>query len=253
VGSFVAAETPTKQGIEIEHEEALQIQRSLLPAGPLFGQSFEVAYRFLPYGEVGGDFADFFNLPDGMTGIYVGDVVGKGLPAAMYAALVMGMMRGIHKTGVDTAGALALLNQRMIVRPVPGRYAATLYAIYDPAARRLTFSNAGLPQPVLVSATGCQRLGSGGFPSGLFPTATYDLHSIELSPGDAVLFATDGLHELRDANDADFSWDRLAEIWAHCRAIPAKDSLERLIDGAQSFARNGYQCDDITAVVLKVT
>lgn len=253
MGSFVAAETPTKQVIEIEHEEAVQIQRSLLPAGPLFGSSFEIGYRFLPYGEVGGDFADFFNLPDGHTGIYVGDVVGKGLPAAMYAALVMGMMRGIHKTGTDTAGALALLNQRMIVRPVPGRYAATLYAIFDPATRRLTFSNAGLPQPVLVSSSGCERLGAGGFPSGLFPMATYEMHTVQLAPGDAVLFATDGLHELRDAKDADFSWDRLAEIWSQCRGISAKDSLDRLIDGAQGFARNGCQYDDITAVVLKIT
>jgi len=141
----------------------------------------------------------------------------------------------------------------MIVRPVPGRYAATLYAIFDPATRTLTFSNAGLPQPVLVSAAGCQRLGSGGFPSGLFPAATYEQHSATLSPGDTVLFATDGLHELRDENDADFSWERLTEIWAGCRSISAKDSLDRLIDSAQRFARNGRQNDDITAVVLKVT
>ena len=81
---------------------------------------------------MGGDFADFFQLPDGQIGIYVGDVVGKGLPAAMYAALVMGMLRGIHKTGEDTATALALLNERLLVRPVAGRYAATLYAVFDP-------------------------------------------------------------------------------------------------------------------------
>ena len=252
MASFIATETPGRPAVELEHEEAMQIQRSLLPAGPLLGSTFEVFYRFLPYGEVGGDFADFFTLPDGQTGLYIGDVVGKGLPAAMYAALVMGMMRGIHKSGLGAAEALALLNQRMIVRPVPGRYAATLYAIFDPETRELTFSNAGLPQPVLVSASGCTRLGGGGFPSGLFPAAEYELHSVQLAPGDTVLFATDGLHELRDANNADFSWDKLADIWKRCHGLSANESLDYLMDEAQRFARDGCQNDDITAVVLKV-
>jgi sigma-B regulation protein RsbU (phosphoserine phosphatase) len=247
-----AAEVEPKHTFELEHEEAREIQRSLLPAGPLLGEWYEISYHFAPYGEVGGDFADFFCLPDGRTGLYIGDVVGKGLPAAMYAALVMGMIRGIHKTGEDTAGALALLNKRLIVRPVAGRYSATLYALFDPVSRQLMFSNAGLPHPVLVSADGCTRLGDGGFPSGLFPGATYDLHCVQLEPGDAVLFATDGLHELRDSKDNDFSWDKLAEIWKKCHGRPAQESLDLLFKEAMRFAQHGKQNDDITAVVLKV-
>ncbi len=68
-------------------------------------------YRFSPFAGVGGDFADFFELPDGQAGLYVGDVVGKGLPAALYAALVMGMLRGLHKTGADTATSLGAIEQ----------------------------------------------------------------------------------------------------------------------------------------------
>jgi len=247
-----AIEEPPKSVLQIEHEEAREIQRSLLPAGPLIGSSFEISYRFAPYGEVGGDFADFFYLPDGRAGLYVGDVVGKGLPAAMYAALVMGMIRGVHKAGEDTAAALALLNERLIVRPVPGRYSATLYATFDPATRQLVFSNAGLPQPVLVSVAGCTRLGAGGFPSGLFPGATYDLHTVQLAPGDAVLFATDGLHELRDCDDHDFTWDKLAEIWKRCRGKHAQESLDLVFNEAALFTQTGWQNDDITAVVLMV-
>jgi len=154
-----------------EREEARQIQYSLLPACSLEAPSFEIAYRFSPYAGVGGDFADFFELPDGQVGLYIGDVVGKGLPAALYAALVMGLLRGLHKTGSSTAESLALLNNRMLVRPVTGRYATTLYAIFDPASRKLTFSNAGMPQPLLVSESGCRPLGEGGLPSGIFPGA----------------------------------------------------------------------------------
>jgi len=236
-----------------EREEARQIQHSLLPARSLEAPSFEIAYRFSPYAGVGGDFADFFELPDGQVGLYIGDVVGKGLPAALYAALVMGLLRGLHKTGSSTAESLSLLNDRMLVRPVTGRYATTLYAIFDPASRKLTFSNAGMPQPLLVSETGCRPLGEGGLPSGIFPGATYDSHCVELFPGDAVLFATDGLHELRDRHDNDFSWERLQDTWLQCRSRTAEDSLTLLFEEARQFCEGGSeQQDDITTVVLKM-
>jgi serine phosphatase RsbU (regulator of sigma subunit) len=235
-----------------ERDEAREIQQSLLPAAMLEGPACEVAYRFLPFFEVGGDFADFFHLPDGKIGIYLGDVVGKGLPAAMYGALVMGMLRGIHKTGQDTGTALTILNKRLMVRPVAGRYSATLYAVFDAGSLKLTFANAGLPHPVLVSGSSCQKLGEGGLPSGLLPDATYDTCTVQLSPGDSVLFATDGLHELRDANNTDFSWEKLGEIWRACGCKSASDSLDHLFEEARRFSCNGRQEDDVTAVVLKV-
>jgi sigma-B regulation protein RsbU (phosphoserine phosphatase) len=235
-----------------EKDEARQIQQSLLPDGMLDTPACEVAYRFSPFAEVGGDFADFFHLPDGQVGLYVGDVVGKGLSAAMYATLVMGMLRGIHKTGEDTAAALALLNKRLLVRPVPGRYSATLYAVFDPGSLKLTFSNAGLPYPLLVSESGCRKLGAGGLPSGLLPDSDYETYSVSLSPGDAILFATDGLHELRDSEDNDFSWERLGETWRQCKGKPATAALDYLFDAAKRFSHAGQQDDDITAVVLKL-
>src|SRR3984885_4799857 len=236
-----------------EREEARQIQYSLLPACSLEAASYQIAYRFSPYAGVGGDFADFFELPDGRVGLYIGDVVGKGLPAALYAALVMGLLRGLHKSGANPAESLALLNRRMLVRPVTGRYATTLYALFDPASRKLTFSNAGMPQPLLVSESGCMPLGEGGLPSGIFPGATYDSHSHQLHPGDAVLFATDGLHELRDRYDKAFSWERLQDQWLQCRTRGAEDSLGLLFEEARTFCEGGSnQQDDITAVVLKV-
>jgi sigma-B regulation protein RsbU (phosphoserine phosphatase) len=254
MGAFTTTETRFGAPItDSEHEEARQIQQSLLPSGPLTEFSFEIAYRFWPFAGVGGDFADFFTLPDGQAGIYVGDVVGKGLSAALYAALVTGMVRGIHKTGTNSASVLALLNKRLLVRPVTGRYSATLYAVFDPISRRLTFSNAGLPRPVLVSESGCTELGEGGLPSGMFPDSSYELHSIVLSPGDAVLFATDGLHEIRDCRDNDFSWKKLGEVWKQCRHKSAEESLEFLFKRAVEFTEGAKPPhDDITAVVLKV-
>jgi sigma-B regulation protein RsbU (phosphoserine phosphatase) len=250
---ILGVETPSSHAVfESEKDEAREIQSSLLPSGTLRSPSVEIAFRFSPFREVGGDFADFFALPNGNVGLYIGDVMGKGLAAAMYAALVMGMLRGINKTGDDAANVLATLNRRLLVRPVAGRYATTLYGLYDPAARELTFSNAGLPYPLLASADGCRRLECAGLPSGMFPGAAYDVHSVRLAPGDAVLFATDGLHELRGRTGDDFSWTRMLEIWRQCRRKSADESLEFLFDGAKQFSADGLQNDDVTAVVLKI-
>jgi sigma-B regulation protein RsbU (phosphoserine phosphatase) len=229
--SQTVLEAPTaRTEYDSDKEAARDIQNSLVPAGNLRIAGAELAYRFSPFAEVGGDFLDFFCLPNGLVGLYIGDVVGKGLSAAMYGVLVMGALRGINKTGEDTAAVLALLNNRLLVRPVPGRYCATLYALFNPVTRKLTFSNAGLPYPVLVSQGKYSTLCAGGVPSGSFPGTTYDSHSVRLSPGDSVLFATDGLHELRNDRDEDFGWNRMGELWAACASKSADESLDYLFE-----------------------
>jgi phosphoserine phosphatase RsbU/P len=236
-----------------EHaREAKLIQSSLLPTKGLCHESIEIAFRFLPFSEVGGDFLDFFRLPDGCIGIYLGDVVGKGLPAAMYAALVTGTLRGIHKTGTDTAQVLALLNERLVQRPIPGRFCSTLYALFNPTTRELIFSNAGIPRPLLVSGAACCQLGAGGLPSGMFPASTYERHLVQLGPGDCVLFATDGLHELRNGEGVEFCSARMEEVWAQCRHKSATESVDFVFDRQLAFSNGNPPQDDITAVVLKV-
>jgi len=237
---------------EAARDEARLIQDSLLPNGTLRGDAFEIAFRFAPLGEVGGDFADFFSLPNGLVGMYMGDVVGKGLIAAIYASLVMGTIRGINKTGEVTAAVLGLLNKRLRVRPVPGRYRSTIYALFNPATGVLTFSNAGVPLPMLVSTDGCRSLGEGGLPSGKFCDASYEIHSVQLAPGDAVLFATDGLHEMRNKRNQDLSWGRLEEIWKQCHCKSADDCLDFLFEQVHTFSASAGNHDAITALVLKV-
>ncbi|MGC2112012.1 MAG: PP2C family protein-serine/threonine phosphatase [Candidatus Korobacteraceae bacterium] len=224
-----------------------------MPTGPLNHKAFEIAFRYTPFSEVGGDFADFFQLPDGLIGIYLGDVVGKGLPAAMYGALVMGALRGIRKTGVKPAAVLTLLNERLMQRPLPGRFCATLYALFNPSTGELALSNAGLPLPLLVSKTACHPLGEGGLPSGSFFDATYDQHTVALAPGDSVLFATDGLHESRNHQGAEFCAEQLTEAWGQCRNKSAGEAVEFLFDTLHEFARYDGRHDDVTVVVLKIS
>ena len=236
-----------------EHaRDAKLIQSSLLPTQGLVHESVEIAFRFMPFSEVGGDFVDFFRLPDGFIGIYLGDVVGKGSPAAMYAALVTGTLRGVHKCGTDTGSVLARLNERLLQRPIPGRFCSTLYALFNPATRELIFSNAGMPLPLLVSGTACQQLGEGGFPSGMFPGSAYGRHVVQLRPGDCILFATDGLHELRNGEGVEFSAAQLEQVWKQCGDKSANESADFVFDGQATFSNGLAPHDDITAVVLKV-
>ncbi len=236
-----------------EHlREAQLIQASLLPIKGLSHESLEIAFRCIPFFEVGGDFADFFRLPDGFVGIYLGDVVGKGLPAAMYGALVMGTLRGIHKCGTDTARVLASLNERLVQRPISGRFCSTLYALFNPVTRELIFSNAGMPRPLLVSETTCRELGDGGLPSGMFAGSSYGRHVVQLDPGDCVLFASDGLHELRNPSGEEFCTSQIMEAWAQCRRKSATESVDFVFDRQDAFSDGTAPHDDITAVVLKV-
>ncbi len=232
--------------------EAKLIQSSLLPTQGLCHESVEIAFRFMPFSEVGGDFLDFFRLPDGFIGIYLGDVVGKGLPAAMYAALVTGTLRGIHKTGTDTASVLARLNERLLQRPLPGRFCSTLYALFNPATRELIFSNAGMPMPLLVSGTACQQLGEGGLPSGMFAGAAYARNVVQLRAGDCVLFATDGLHESLNPDGVEFCAAQMEKVWAQCGHKSAKESADFVFAHQSAFCNGVAPDDDITAVVLKV-
>jgi sigma-B regulation protein RsbU (phosphoserine phosphatase) len=232
--------------------EAKLIQTSLLPTQGFRNESVDIAFRFIPFSDVGGDFVDFFRLPDGLIGIYLGDVVGKGLSAAMFAALVMGTLRGIHKTGTDTARVLALLNERLAQRPIKGRFCSTLYALFNPATRELIFSNAGMPLPLLVSGTACRQLGEGGLPSGMFPGSTYGRHVVQLAPGDCVLFATDGLHELRNGEGVEFCTAHMGEAWAQCRHKSASESVNFVFDCQVAFSDGNVPHDDISMAVLKV-
>lgn len=231
--------------------EACLIQNLLFPREPLIGPNFEVTYLIRTFSEVGGDFLDYFCLPDGSLGIYMGDVVGKGLPAALYAALAMGSLRSIQKTGKEPGAVLELFNKHLLIRPIPSRYCASQYAVFDPVKLELRVANAGLPLPLHLSASGCRPLGEGGLPSGLFDFASYEQATYRLAPGDAILFATDGLSEARSKHDEQFGMSRLTSVCSMLDYNTPDHFLRSVFDTIERFT-GGDRSDDMTAVVLKV-
>lgn len=154
--------TPVQIGVieklrEEELEQARSIQSVMLPAEPLRAGGVRISHEFQPVAEVGGDFLDYFELTDRCIGLYLGDVSGKGLPAARYAAPAVGTLRGVHKTGQSPAAVLSILNRRLMIRGPPRRHAAMQYAVFDPRTQEMQISSPGMPGPLHLSA-GCCRV-----------------------------------------------------------------------------------------------
>lgn len=241
-----------EQLLASELEEARIIQHAMVNAERARHDRFEVAVLFRPAREVGGDFLDHFTLADGSFAFYMGDVVGKGLAAAMYAALAVGTLRGINKTGAKPDSVLSLLNDRLRMRVVPGRFCCTFYATYDAAHKRLRYANAAMPRPIHITPGGAKELGQGGLPTGMFEDARYDLHEVELARGDSVLFSTDGLIEASNSDGDQFGAERMIHTCESNRSAPADELLACVMETVDEFTGDISPHDDMTALLLRV-
>lgn len=238
---------------EQDLEEARIIQGVMLPAHPLREGRVTISHAFQPVQEVGGDYLDYFVLSDGKIGLYVGDVSGKGLPAALYAALAVGTLRGVHKTGMAPSRVLSLLNQRLLLRGIPGRHSAIQYAVFDPETFLIRIASAGMPGPLLLRGNECTLRQGAGIPPGLFPEATYDEIVFELQAGDSLLFCTDGLTEARNTADLEFEVEGVQEV---CRGnLEARpiELLGRVFAAIATFTTGCRQWDDMTAAAFHLS
>jgi len=236
-----------------ELEEARSIQSVMLPAEALRTPEVTISHGFQPVAEVGGDFLDYFELSDGSVGLYLGDVAGKGLPAAMYAALAVGTLRGVHKTGQPPGNVLALLNKRLTIRGVPRRYAAIQYAVYEPALRCMRVASAGMAGPLILSGRRCHTMELCGIPPGLFSNSTYDTKTFQLQAGDAVLFCSDGLTEAMNIDDAAFGLERLQSVLEECSLLSPNELLSQVFREVEAFSGERDQHDDMAAALFTCT
>lgn len=236
-----------------ELEEARTIQNAMLPTNALCIKAVTVSHEFQPVAAVGGDLLDYFELADGCIGLYLGDVSGKGLPAAMYAALAVGTLRGVHKTGVAPSDVLKTLNRRLMIRGLPRRHAAMQYAVFDPRSHEMKIASAGLPGPFHISGEDCRMLELSGIPPGLFAESTYETLTLRLRPGDSVLFCTDGLMDAFDGNDEQFGLARLHELCSEACVGSRAKLLARIFAAVDSFACGQEQHDDMTAALFHIS
>ena len=236
---------------EEELEEARSIQSAMLPAESLRAGKVKISHAFQPIAEVGGDVLDYFELTDGSIGLYVGDVSGKGLPAAMYAALAVGTLRGVHKTSQSPGDVLSTLNRRLMIRGMPRRHAAVQYAVFDPHGREMRIASAGMPCPFHISRGGCHSVEVIGIPPGLFaPTVTYETAKVRIEPGDSVLFCTDGITDAFNLQGESFGIARLQAICETQVCDSPAELLGQIFAEVERFARGRAQHDDMAAAVF---
>jgi sigma-B regulation protein RsbU (phosphoserine phosphatase) len=235
---------------------AREIQRQLLPHGARGIPGLDLAAAYVPARELGGDFYDFLPYGQGKLAMALGDVSGKGTAAALYGSLAIGTLRELVVSSTcNPASMLQMLNRRMYGARLDSRFIAMLFAVYDAAARRLTLSNAGGPYPLLVRDGSTQEIRVEGVPLGLFPDTEYDETTIDLQPGDIVLFASDGILESENAREEEFGSARLHALLASAGPeVSANELSEKIIAATDDHSGPGSNPhDDRTLLVLRVT
>lgn len=234
-----------KQRMEEELKLGREIQSRLLPQPPIDVMDTELAAMSVPCYEVGGDYYDFIELPDGDLGLAIGDVSGKGVSAALIMSSVQAALRVAAPIEEDLAHLVQRLNA-LIYRSARGRkYATFFFGRYTPSTGMLRYVNAGHNPPFIAVNGRLEELSSTGKPIGILPDSTYHERMVEI-PENATLFLyTDGLNEAADPDEEEFGYDRLRELFGKT-CDPA-----RIVDAVSKFERGARATDDKTIVVLR--
>lgn len=242
---------------EMEARRVGELQRALLPQPLPQITGLEIAVRYQPCGHAGGDLYDFFPLEEGAMPrwcIFVADATGHGLAAAVVIAMVQSILHA-HPNGVDGAAGLLGHANRHLCRKGIRSFVTAFLGIYEPLTRRLVYSCAGHPPPLLKTAIDdkVSRLDAvGNFPIGIHENETYLEASMHIAPGDALLLYTDGITEARDRFGNLFSEKRLQAAFSECTERPA-DIVEQLERRISAYRRGQRATDDQVLVAVKGT
>jgi sigma-B regulation protein RsbU (phosphoserine phosphatase) len=239
-----------KAKFEQELKVAAAIQQALLPAGNRAGAFFSTAAASIACRAVGGDFYDYVDLPSGQFGFILGDVAGKGSPAALLAAAVLGMFSAEATYQAKASTLITRLNHGLFRRAIESRFLTTFYGMLG-ANGDLTYCNAGHNAPLLVSASGIRRLETGGVVLGLFDHALFDEETVTMHPGDYVVLFSDGVTEALNPAGEEFTDERLIECVNAHLGEPPQDVLEAVLAQVRTFCADATQSDDVTVVMVR--
>ncbi|NQT06904.1 MAG: CHASE2 domain-containing protein [Candidatus Omnitrophica bacterium] len=248
------SEMQKRQLIEKELEVATKIQESFLPENPPEQNQIDIAAKMSPAKQVGGDLYDFVELQDGRTGIMIGDVSGKGVPAALYMARAVSLFRLFSKTSPDTKEAVTRLNDTLSDESKANLFVTLAYLIFDTRKNLLTFSSGGhLPTILLKKGEDVCRLldVKKGMPLGLM-SGEYDQESVSVSSGDIIILYTDGVSEAMSRRREEFGEERLTKAIIKNRELGSRGLLEALDSEISKFAKGAPQHDDITLIVAEI-
>ena len=254
--------------IEKELRFAQQVQEALLPTElPKRLKGVDVAARLAPARELGGDLYDFLSPEPNSFVVAVGDVSGKGVPAALYSAFVGELVRSrtfrrrYAPERFGPAGVLASMNTILNERQLESYYCTLCYAVFDLKRRQVVLANSGLPYAIRLrktdrppdTDTAPESIELAGVPLGSFPGSTYDELTLDLQPGDLFVFCSDGVFEANDLLLREFGSARLMKVIEDVRDHPAKQIVDAIFAAVQEFRGEAQPNDDMTAVAVKIT
>jgi sigma-B regulation protein RsbU (phosphoserine phosphatase) len=248
--------------LEKEIRFAQRVQAALLPTElPKRMKGVDVGARFAPARELGGDLYDFLTPETNSLVVAVGDVSGKGVPAALYSAFAGELIRSrtfrrrYAPERFSPAGVLASTNSILHERQLEEYYCTLCYAVFDFKRRTLVLANSGLPYPKRYSAATntVSQLELPGVPLGSFAGSTYDEMSLELSAGDVFVFCSDGVTEALDGLGREFGNERLLAVVEASHEKSARDIVDDIFSAVWSFRGDTPPNDDMTAVAIKIT
>jgi sigma-B regulation protein RsbU (phosphoserine phosphatase) len=247
-------QTMRRQEAQLERDIAMarEVQLRLLPPTAPSHPNAEMAVRFLPARTIGGDLYDFIDYGPGRTAIVLGDVSGKAAPAALFAALVSGIMRSAAIQQPAPAPMLALLNDALQERKLESQYVTLLFALWNDETRTLQVANSGAVQPLFCRSGQFSTIKAEGFPLGLFPNVTYDEFTINTEPGDAFVFVSDGILDADNAQGEEYGQERLSNLLCAHRDQPAQEIADAILADVTRFQGAHDRFDDETIIVLRV-
>jgi sigma-B regulation protein RsbU (phosphoserine phosphatase) len=238
--------------IQEEMRLAYKIQTGLLPHEPPHVAGYDIAGKSIPATLVGGDYFDFIEIGERKWGICLGDVSGKGMPAALLMAHLQATLRSQILQDLPVGECLARSNRLIFKSTDPDRFATLFYGVLDTANHTFNYSNAGHNPPFLIrSGSEPVLLRVGGTVLGSFETCSYSEAGVTLRPGDVILIYSDGISEAADESGAQFGEESIAEIVTANPDDSSEDLLVRLIEAARNHSRTMSPTDDMTVVVVR--
>ena len=248
---YQAVHTQERQ-LERDIAMAREVQLRLLPSEAPSHPQAEMAVRFLPARTIGGDLYDFLDYGPGRTAIVLGDVSGKAAPAALFAALVSGIMRAAAAQQPEPAQMLALLNDALQERKLESQYVTMLFALWNDENQTLTVANSGAVQPVFCRSGQSVTVQAEGFPLGLFPDVAYDEFNVATQPGDVIVFVSDGILDAENEKEEMYGQERLQGLLCASRDQPALAIADAILEDVARFQGGKDRFDDETIIVLRV-
>ena len=246
---------------EIERQErrlerdlslARELQGRLLPQVNPTLAHLDVAAKFVPARAIGGDLYDFIPYSISRLGIVIGDVSGKGAPAAIYAALVSGIIRSHAPIEPTPAEMLSAVNLSLAERRIEAQFVSIIYAVWDDAHRALTVANSGLPRPIYVHNGKNEIIEATGLPLGLFDEADYDELHFRMKPGEMFVFFSDGILDARNRRGEMFGRGRLEKLIAQSSGSEAQEVVDTIFKAVAEHSAGVETFDDQTVVAIRV-